>query len=121
MAGPFLGGFELFGRPARRGGRDMLPGGGGEMVGDLARRGGGGEPAEQNGGDDQGARHALVSAKARATATRVASLPRAPTIDSPTGRPSTIAPGMLTCGAPVSPPWQHNAVIRSRSRSEEHT
>ena len=26
-------------------------------------------------------------------------------IDSPTGAPSTEAPGMLTCGTPVNPPW----------------
>src|SRR5262249_6197951 len=35
---------------------------------------------------------------ARATATSVASLPRGPMMERPTGRPSTSAPGMLTCG-----------------------
>ena len=44
--------------------------------------------------------------------------PGAPTIDSPTGSPSTAAPGMLTCGTPVSPPWQHRQVMRSRSGLE---
>ena len=39
-----------------------------------------------------------------ATATSAASLPRAPTMDRPTGSPSTVAPGRLTCGTPVSPP-----------------
>ena len=52
-----------------------------------------------------------------ATATRVASLPRGPMMDRPTGRPSTVAPGRLTCGTPVSPPWAHRQVMRSRSGS----
>ena len=39
-----------------------------------------------------------------ATAISDASLPGPPTIDRPTGRPSTVAPGMLTCGTPVRPP-----------------
>jgi hypothetical protein len=42
--------------------------------------------------------------RASATATSVVSVPRPPTIDRPTGKPSTRAPGMLTCGTPVSPP-----------------
>ena len=33
------------------------------------------------------------------TATSVASLPGLPTIDRPTGRPSTVVPGMLICGS----------------------
>ena len=47
-------------------------------------------------------RHMFSSA--RATATKVASQPGPPTIDKPTGSPSIAAPGMLTCGTPVSPP-----------------
>ena len=39
-----------------------------------------------------------------ATAISVASLPGPPTIDRPTGKPSTVAPGMLICGTPVNPP-----------------
>ena len=57
------------------------------------------------------------AAKARATATRVASPPRGPMIDSPTGRPPTVAPGRLTCGTPVSPPCAHRQVMRPRSAS----
>src|SRR5688572_24118970 len=52
---------------------------------------------------------------ARATATSVASLPRPPRIDSPIGRPSTAAPGMLTWGTPVNPPCASMVVIRARS------
>src|SRR4029077_18929808 len=52
-----------------------------------------------------------------ATATRLASLPRGPMMDRPTGRPSTVAPGRLTCGWPASPPWAHRQVMRSRSGS----
>jgi len=37
--------------------------------------------------------------------------------DSPTGSPSTVLPGITTCGTPVNPPWQHSRVIRSRSGS----
>src|SRR5260370_10184236 len=52
-----------------------------------------------------------------ATATRVASLPRGPMMDRPTGRPSTVAPGRLTCGWPANPPWAHRQVARSRNGS----
>src|SRR6202040_4460134 len=51
---------------------------------------------------------------ANATATSAASVPGPPTIDRPTGKPLTTAPGMLTCGTPVSPPWAHRQRIRSR-------
>jgi hypothetical protein len=55
-----------------------------------------------------------VFSSARATATKVESQPRLPTIDRPTGKPSTVAPGMLICGTPVSPPWQQRQSRRSR-------
>ena len=42
---------------------------------------------------------------------------RGPTIDSPTGKPSTLAPGMLICGTPVSPPCAHNPRMRLRTGS----
>jgi hypothetical protein len=35
-------------------------------------------------------------------------------IDRPTGKPSTSAPGIFTCGTPVSPPWAHRQRMRSR-------
>src|SRR3546814_2943166 len=61
--------------------------------------------------------HARVS-RARAVATSSASAPRAARMDSPTGSPSTSAPGMLTCGKPARPPW---AARHRMLRSEEHT
>src|SRR4030095_1705113 len=54
---------------------------------------------------------------ALATATSVASLPRGPMIDRPTGSPSTVAPGRLTCGWPACPPCAQRQVMRSRSGS----
>jgi hypothetical protein len=36
-------------------------------------------------------------------------------IESPIGSPSTVAPGMLTCGTPVSPPCASMVVMRARS------
>src|SRR5262249_23718435 len=56
--------------------------------------------------------HAAPSA--RPTATSVASLPRGPMMERPTGMPSTWVPGMLTCGWPVSPPCAQRHVMRSR-------
>ena len=44
-------------------------------------------------------------------------LPRGPMIDRPTGSPSTVAPGRLTCGWPACPPWAQRQVMRSRSGS----
>ena len=52
--------------------------------------------------------------RAAATATKVASVPRPPTIDRPIGRPSTVLPGMLTCGMPASPPCAQRHRMRSR-------
>ena len=57
--------------------------------------------------------HFAANSSAAATATSVASLPGPATVDRPTGRPSTRAPGMLTSGTPVSPPWQHRHSRRS--------
>src|ERR1700730_9498351 len=61
---------------------------------------------EAPGGVRRATRHGCGHLMVRldATAISVASLPGAPTIDRPTGNPSTVAPGMLTCGTPVNPP-----------------
>src|SRR5215831_14000995 len=56
-----------------------------------------------------------AASNARAAATSVASLPRGPMMERPTGKPSTSAPGMLTCGWPVSPPCAQRQVMRSRN------
>ena len=50
-----------------------------------------------------------------ATATSVASAPRAARMDRPTGSPATCAPGALTCGTPVRPPCAARQVMRARS------
>src|SRR5262249_42613138 len=55
-----------------------------------------------------------AAASVCATATRVASVPRPPRIDRPTGRPSTVLPGILTWGTPVRPPCAARHRIRSR-------
>ena len=47
-----------------------------------------------------------------------ASAPGAATMERPTGRPSTVDPGRLTCGTPVRPPWAHRHRMRSRTRLE---
>ena len=52
-----------------------------------------------------------------ATATSVASLPRGPRMDKPTGSPPTCAPGRLTCGKPARPPCAARQVMRARSGS----
>ena len=63
--------------------------------------------------------HFLVNTAA--TATRVPSVPGPLTIDRPTGKPSTSAPGMLTCGTPVSPPRAHtHNSAPPRSRATRH-
>src|SRR3989442_3199158 len=66
-------------------------------------------------GDVDGHVHHRAASSALATATSAASLPWPPTIDNPTGRPSTLAPGTLTCGTPVSPPCA--AISRMRART----
>src|SRR5262249_58462648 len=53
---------------------------------------------------------------AAASATSVASVPGAPRIERPTGRPSTSAPGTLTCGTPVRPPCAQRHRMRSRTQ-----
>src|SRR5262249_9266357 len=58
-----------------------------------------------------------AASMAFATATSVASLPRAPTMDRPTGTPATLAPGRLTWGRPVRPPWAVRHAMRARSGS----
>ena len=91
----------------------MLPGRIREPVGDFASRGIG-DPAEQNAGDDEGARHAVASANARATATRVASLPGAPTIgESLPGYEASVWFGILApAGTPAPVIAKLNAAIR---------
>src|SRR5579883_20579 len=60
----------------------------------------------------------FAASRARATATKVASLPRGPIMERPTGNPSTVAaPGILTCGCPANPPCAQRQVMRSRSGS----
>jgi hypothetical protein len=56
-----------------------------------------------------------AASSARATATSIASAPRAPTMERPIGNPSTVAPGILTCGTPVRPPCEQRQEMRSRS------
>src|SRR5262245_9774640 len=68
-------------------------------------------------GDVDGHVHHRAASSALATATSAASRPWPPTIDNPTGRPSTLAPGTLTCGTPVSPPCAASRRIRARTGS----
>src|SRR5437899_1460647 len=68
-------------------------------------------------GDVDGHVHYRAASSALATATSAASLPWPPTIDNPTGRPSTLAPGTLTCGTPVSPPCAASPRMRARTGS----
>src|SRR5262245_64046819 len=68
-------------------------------------------------GDVDGHVHHRAASSALATATSAASLPWPPTIDNPTGRPSTLAPGTLTCGTPVSPPCAASPRMRARTGS----
>src|SRR5207302_2517797 len=68
-------------------------------------------------GDVDGHVHYRAASSALATATSAASLPWPPTIDNPTGGPSTLAPGTLTCGTPVSPPCAASPRMRPRTGS----
>src|SRR6185436_7385258 len=57
----------------------------------------------------------VAPVRASAMPTSRASAPGAATMERPTGRPSTVDPGRLTCGTPVRPPWAHRHKMRSRT------
>src|SRR5260370_1396783 len=60
---------------------------------------------------------AACSSNATEARRRSRGAPRAPMIESPTGAPPAVAPGRLTCGAPVRPPWLVRQPMRSRKGS----